>query len=402
VTDAHAAIAAVFRIEFPRLVAGLARLTREVGRAEELAQDALVVALERWPTDGVPDNPGAWLMTTARRRALDGVRHARIVDAKHVQLARDRDADPRDVAGELADALDDDVGDDLLRLVFTACHPVLPTEARVALTLRLVGGLATSEIARAFLVPEPTIAQRILRAKRSLADARVPFEVPRAPERAERLESVLEVIYLVFNEGHVATAGASLTRPELCDDALRIARVLAGLAPDEPEVHGLVALLELSASRLAARIDGDGAPVLLADQDRARWDRVLVRRGLAALARADELLATQVPPPVRISCKPRSPHITRAPRPPRRRSGRGSPPSTRCSPSARRRPSSSSIARSRSRWHSAPTPASSSSTRSSSTARSPRITCCRRCAATCSRGSDATTRRARNFSARRS
>ena len=288
-TDPHAAIAAVFRIEFPRLVAGLARLTREVGRAEELAQDALVVALERWPTDGVPDNPGAWLMTTAKRRALDGVRHARIVDAKHVQLARDRDADPRDVAGEL----DDDVGDDLLRLVFAACHPVLPTEARVALTLRLVGGLATSEIARAFLVPEPTIAQRIVRAKRTLADARVPFEVPRAAERAERLESVLEVIYLVFNEGHVATAGASLTRPELCDDALRIARVLAGLAPDEPEVHGLVALLELSASRLAARVARDGAPVLLADQDRARWDRVLVRRGLAALARADELVATQ-------------------------------------------------------------------------------------------------------------
>jgi RNA polymerase sigma-70 factor (ECF subfamily) len=293
VTDPHAAIAAVFRIEFPRLVAALARLTREVGRAEELAQDAVVVALERWPTDGVPDNPGAWLMTIAKRRALDGMRHARIVDAKHVQLARDRDADPRDVAGELADALDDDVGDDLLRLVFTACHPVLPTEARVALTLRLVGGLSTSEIARAFLVPEPTIMQRIVRAKRTLADARVPFEVPRAAERAGRLESVLEVIYLVFNEGHVATAGASLTRPELCNDALRIARVLAGLAPDEPEVHGLVALLELSASRLAARIDRDGAPVLLADQDRARWDRVLVRRGLAALARADELVATQ-------------------------------------------------------------------------------------------------------------
>ncbi|HEY0478822.1 MAG TPA: RNA polymerase sigma factor [Kofleriaceae bacterium] len=292
-TDTHAAIAAVFRIEFPRLVAGLARLTRDVGRAEELAQDALVVALERWPTDGVPDNPGAWLMTTAKRRAVDGVRRARMADAKHVQLARDRDADPRDVAGELADALDDDVGDDLLRLVFTACHPVLPTEARVALTLRLVGGLTTSEIARAFLVPEPTIAQRIVRAKRTLADARVPFEVPRAAERAERLESVLEVIYLVFNEGHVATAGASWTRPELCDDALRIARVLAGLAPDEPEVHGLVALLELSASRLAARVDRDGAPVLLADQDRARWDRVLVRRGLAALARADELVATQ-------------------------------------------------------------------------------------------------------------
>ena len=292
-TDPHAAIAAVFRIEFPRLVAALARLTRDVGRAEELAQDALVVALERWPTDGVPDNPGAWLMTTARRRALDGMRHARIVDAKHVKLVRDPDADPRDVAGELADALDDDVGDDLLRLMFTACHPVLPTEARVALTLRLVGGLATSEIARAFLVPEPTIAQRIVRAKRTLADARVPFEVPRAAERALRLESVLEVIYLVFNEGHVATAGASLTRPELCDDALRIARVLAGLAPDEPEVHGLVALLELSASRLAARVDRDGAPVLLADQDRTRWDRVLVRRGLAALARADELVATR-------------------------------------------------------------------------------------------------------------
>jgi len=293
VTDPHAAIAAVFRIEFPHLVAGLARLTRDIGRAEELAQDALVVALERWPTDGVPENPGGWLMTTAKRRALDGMRHARIVDAKHVQLAHDRDADQRDIAGDLADALDDDVGDDLLRLVFIACHPVLPTEARVALTLRLVGGLATSEIARAFLVPEPTIAQRIVRAKRTLADAHVPFEVPRAAERAERLESVLEVIYLVFNEGHVATAGASWTRPELCEDALRIARVLAGLAPDEPEVHGLVALLELSASRLPARIDRYGAPVLLAHQDRARWDRALVRRGLAALARADELVATR-------------------------------------------------------------------------------------------------------------
>jgi RNA polymerase sigma factor (sigma-70 family) len=293
VTDPHAAIEAAFRIAFPRLVAGLARLTRDVGRAEELAQDALVIALERWPIDGVPDNPGAWLMTTAKRRALDGVRHARIVDAKHGQLAREHDADPRDVAGELADALDDDVGDDLLRLVFIACHPVLPTEARVALTLRLVGGLTTAEIARAFLVAEPTIKQRIVRAKRTLADAGVPFEVPHAGERPQRLESVLEVIYLVFNEGHVATAGASLTRPELCNDALRIARVLAGLAPDEPEVHGLVALLELSASRLAARTDRDGAAVLLADQDRARWDHVLVRRGLAALALADELVAKQ-------------------------------------------------------------------------------------------------------------
>lgn len=291
--DPHAAIAAVFRVEFPRLVAALARLTREVGRAEELAQDALVVALERWPHDGVPNNPGAWLMTTAKRRALDGLRHARIVDAKHVQLARDRYADPGDDAGDLVDALDDDVGDDLLRLVFTACHPVLPTEARVALTLRLVGGLTTSEIARAFLVPEATIAQRIVRGKRKLADARVRFEAPRAAERAARLESVLEVIYLVFNEGHVATAGPSWTRPELCDEALRLARVLADLTPDEPEVHGLVALLELSASRLAARVDRYGAPVLLADQDRARWDRALVRNGLAALGRADELVATQ-------------------------------------------------------------------------------------------------------------
>jgi len=293
VTDPHAAIAAVFRIEFPRLVAGLARLTRDVGRAEELAQDALVVALERWPIDGVPDNPGAWLMTTAKRRAFDGMRHARIADAKHVQLAHDLDATSRDVAGALADALDDDVGDDLLRLVFTACHPVLPPEARVALTLRLVGGLTTSEIARAFVVPEPTIGQRIFRAKRTLAEAHVPFEVPRAGERAERLASVLEVIYLVFNEGHVATTGASWMRPELCNDALRIARVLAGLVPDEPEVHGLVALLELSASRLAARVARDGTPVLLADQDRSRWDRLLVRRGLAALARAEELVAAR-------------------------------------------------------------------------------------------------------------
>lgn len=291
--DPHDTIAAVFRIEFPRLVAGLARLTRDVGRAEELAQDALVVALERWPKDGVPDRPGAWLMTTAKRRALDAVRHARTADAEQARLERDLDAGPRDVAGELADALDDDIRDDLLRLVFTACHPVLPTEARVALTLRLVGGLATSEIARAYLVPEPTIAQRIVRAKRTLADARVPFEVPRAAERAERLASVLEVIYLMFNEGHVASAGASWTRPDLCHEAVRIARVLADLVPEEPEVHGLVALLELSASRLAARVGPDGAPVLLADQDRSRWDPVLIRRGLAALARAEELAGSQ-------------------------------------------------------------------------------------------------------------
>ena len=282
----------MFRIEFPRLVGALARLTRDVGRAEELAQDALVVALERWPADGVPENPGAWLMTTAKRRALDDVRRVRMAEGKHDAIARETETEPRDLAA----ALDDDVGDDLLRLVFTACHPVLPTEARAALTLRLVGGLTTAEIARAYVVPEPTIAQRIVRAKRTLTDAHVPFEMPRGAERAERLTSVLEVIYLIFNEGHVATAGASLTRPELCDDALRIARVLAGLAPDEPEVHGLVALLELSASRLLARVSRDGTPVLLADQDRGRWDRVLIRRGLAALARAEELAPEKAGP----------------------------------------------------------------------------------------------------------
>ena len=291
-SDSHAAIEAVFRIEFPRLVGALARLTRDVGRAEELAQDALVVALERWPADGVPENPGAWLMTTAKRRALDDVRRVRMAEGKHDAIARETETEPRDLAA----ALDDDVGDDLLRLVFTACHPVLPTEARAALTLRLVGGLTTAEIARDYVVPEPTIAQRIVRAKRTLTDAHVPFEMPRGAERAERLTSVLEVIYLIFNEGHVATAGASLTRPELCDDALRIARVLAGLAPDEPEVHGLVALLELSASRLLARVSRDGTPVLLADQDRGRWDRVLIRRGLAALARAEELAPEKAGP----------------------------------------------------------------------------------------------------------
>ncbi len=284
-TAPHAAIEAVFRIEFPRLVAGLARITREVGRAEELAGDALVVALERWPIDGVPDNPGAWLMTTAKRRAIDTSRRAKMTEQKHQQLGHE----PSDAPKDIVEVLDDDVGDDMLRLVFTACHPVLPTEARVALTLRLVGGLTTAEIARAFLVPEPTIAQRIVRAKRTLADAHVPFEVPSAADRAERLDSVLEVIYLVFNEGHVATAGAAWTRPELCDDALRIARVLATLVPTEPEVHGLVALLELTSARLASRVGPDGAPVLLADQDRSRGDRLLIRRGLIALERAEQL-----------------------------------------------------------------------------------------------------------------
>ena len=286
VSDVQAAIAAVARIELPRLVASLARFTRDVGRAEELAQDAIVIALERWPTDGIPARPGAWLMTTAKRRALDGVRHARIVEAKQAQLARADDGDPR---AEIAEVLDDDVGDDLLRLVFTACHPVLSTEARVALTLRLVGGLTTAEIARAFLAPEPTIAQRIVRAKRTLSEARVPFEVPRAAELPARLASVLEVIYLAFNEGYAATAGDDWMRPALCDEALRLGRVLAGLMPAEPEVHGLVALMEIQASRTAARTDAQGVPILLLAQNRARWDPLLIHRGLAALERAQAL-----------------------------------------------------------------------------------------------------------------
>jgi RNA polymerase sigma factor (sigma-70 family) len=282
----HRAIDAVWRIESPRLIAGLARLVRDVGLAEELAQDALVTALERWPETGVPDNPGAWLMTAAKNRALDQLRQRKMAARKHEELGRDLDAREGAGADDIEAAVDDDIGDDLLRLVFTACHPVLSTEARVALTLRLLGGLTTEEIARAFLVPEPTIAQRIVRAKRALADAQVPFEVPRGAELAPRLASVLEVIYLVFNEGYSATAGEDWMRPALCEDALRLGRVLAELAPGEPEVHGLVALMEIQASRTAARTGPDGAPILLLDQNRALWDRLLIRRGLAALERA--------------------------------------------------------------------------------------------------------------------
>ena len=284
---AHRAIDAVFRIEAPRLIAGLARLVRDVGLAEELAQDALVAALERWPESGVPDNPGAWLMATARHRAIDVLRRGKRIERAHEEIGHDLDARQEAAAPDLDAALDDDIGDDLLRLVFTACHPVLSTEARVALTLRLLGGLTTEEIARAFLVPEPTVAQRIVRAKRTLREARVPFEVPRGVELAARLSSVLEVIYLVFNEGHSATAGDGWVRPALCEDALRLARILAELAPTEPEVHGLVALMEIQASRLGARTGPSGEPVLLLDQDRARWDHVLVHRGLAALERAE-------------------------------------------------------------------------------------------------------------------
>ena len=287
-THAHRAIQAVFRIESARLIAGLARMVRDVGLAEELAQDALVTALEKWPESGVPDNPGAWLMATAKRRAIDELRRGKRLERKHEELGHEMEAQ-QDKTPDLEEAIDDDIGDDLLRLVFTSCHPVLSTDARVALTLRLLGGLTTEEIARAFLVPEPTIAQRIVRAKRTLADAQVAFEVPRGPELGARLASVLEVIYLVFNEGYSATAGDDWMRPALCEDALRLGRILAELATEEPEVHGLVALMEIQASRSAARIGPTGEPILLLEQNRARWDQLLIRRGLAALERAEKL-----------------------------------------------------------------------------------------------------------------
>lgn len=289
-SETHRAIDAVWRIESARLIAGLARMVHgDVGRAEDLAQDALVAALEAWPRTGVPDNPGAWLMAAAKRRAIDGFRRTRMLDRKHAELGYELEAATEAAAPDLDAALDDPIGDDLLRLVFTCCHPVLATEARVALTLRILGGLTTEEIARAFLVPVPTVAQRIVRAKKTLADAKVPYEVPRGPELAERLSSVLGVIYLVFNEGYSATAGDDWTRPALCEDALRLGRILAELAPAEPEVHGLVALMEIQASRLRARVGPAGEPILLLDQDRGRWDQLLIRRGLAALARAESL-----------------------------------------------------------------------------------------------------------------
>ncbi|MGH4012977.1 MAG: RNA polymerase sigma factor [Pseudonocardiaceae bacterium] len=289
----HRAIDAVWRIESARLIAGLARIVRDVGLAEELAQDALVAALEQWPESGVPDNPGAWLMATGKHRAIDLVRRQQRLQRKLTELGHELTAEPAGTApgsgAALSTEMGDDIGDDLLRLVFTACHPVLSTEARVALTLRLLGGLTTKEIARAFLVSEPTIAQRIVRAKRTLADARVPFEVPQGAERVARLSSVLEVLYLVFNEGYLATAGTDWMRPALCEEALRLGRILAELVPAEPEVHGLVGLMEIQASRSRARVGPSGDPVLLLDQDRARWDQLLIRRGLAALERAKAL-----------------------------------------------------------------------------------------------------------------
>jgi RNA polymerase sigma factor (sigma-70 family) len=287
--DTHRAIDAVWRIESARLIAGLARIVRDVGLAEELAQDALVAALERWPESGVPDNPGAWLMATAKHRAIDRLRRSKRLERKHEELGRELEAEQALAVADFETALDDDIGDDLLRLMFTACHPVLSTDARVALTLRLLGGLTTEEIARAFLVPEPTVAQRIVRAKRTLSEARVAFEVPRGAELATRLSSVLGVLYLVFNEGYSATAGEHWMRPALCEDALRLGRILAELAPKEPEVHGLVALMEIQASRAGARAGPSGEPVLLLDQDRGRWDHLLIRRGLAALERAEAL-----------------------------------------------------------------------------------------------------------------
>ena len=286
-TDTHRAIEAVWRIESARLIAGLTRLVGDVGLAEDLAQDALVAALERWPESGVPDRPGAWLMATAKHRAIDQLRRRSMHERKEGQLGHELEAQHEASLRDLDAALDDHVGDDLLRLIFIACHPVLPTEARVALTLRLLGGLTTQEISRAFLVPEATLAQRIVRAKRALAEARVPFEVPRGQELTARLSSVLEVVYLIFNEGYSATAGDDWIRPALCEEALRLGRILAELAPNESEVHGLVALMEIQASRLRARVGPAGEPVLLLDQDRGRWDQLLIRRGLAALERAE-------------------------------------------------------------------------------------------------------------------
>jgi RNA polymerase sigma factor (sigma-70 family) len=285
--DTHRAIEAVWRIEQAKLIAGLTRLTRDVGIAEELAQDALVAALERWPEDGLPERPGAWLMATAKLRAIDRLRKLSLHQKKQDAIAYDIETENGD--SDIDAQIDDDIGDDLLNLIFIACHPILSVEARLALTLRLLGGLTTQEIARAFLTSEPTIAQRIVRAKRTLAEARIAFEVPRGAEREERIGSVLQVLYLIFNEGYAATSGEDWMRPQLCDEAIRLARILAGLVPDEPEVHGLLALMEIQASRFAARTASDGTPILLLDQNRARWDRLLIRRGLAALARAEAL-----------------------------------------------------------------------------------------------------------------
>ena len=321
-TDTHRAIEAVWRIEQAKVIAGLSRMVRDVGLAEELAQDALVAALEHWPRTGVPDRPGAWLMATAKNRALDRLRRHKLLQRKHEELGRELEVEQETAMPDPDAALDDAIGDDLLSLMFTACHPLLSTEARVALTLRLIGGLTTAEIARAYLVPEPTIAQRIVRAKRTLSDAGVPFEVPRGEELASRLSSVLEVVYLVFNEGYSATAGDDWMRPQLSEEALRLGRILAELAPGESEVHGLVALMEIQASRFAARTGPSGEPILLLDQNRARWDQLLIGRGLAALALAEEGAREGAARLGRMPCRPASPPATRAPARPMRPTGR--------------------------------------------------------------------------------
>jgi RNA polymerase sigma-70 factor, ECF subfamily len=294
-TPVEKTIEAVWRIEQAKVIAAIARVVRDVGLAEEFAQDALVTALAQWPEKGVPDKPAAWLMATGKRRAIDHLRRAKMLDRKHGEIGYCMEIEQTHGGPDIEAALDDDIGDDLLSLVFTACHPVLSSEARIALTLRLIGGLTTEEIARAFLVPEPTIGQRIVRAKRTLSAAHVPFEAPRGAERAERLSSVLEVIYLVFNEGYSATSGDDWVRPQLCEEAMRLGRILAGLTPSEPEVHGLVALMEIQASRLKARTSPDGEPILLADQNRGQWDRLLIQHGLAALDRAESLAPQRGP-----------------------------------------------------------------------------------------------------------
>ncbi len=294
-TPVEKTIEAVWRIEQAKIIAAIARMVRDVGLAEEFAQDALVTALAQWPEKGVPDKPAAWLMATGKRRAIDHIRRAKMLDRKHGEIGYDMEIEQAHGGPDIEAALDDDIGDDLLSLIFTACHPLLSSEARIALTLRLIGGLTTEEIARAFLVPEPTIGQRIVRAKRTLAEAHVPFETPRGAERAERLSSVLDVIYLVFNEGYSATSGEDWVRPQLCEEAMRLGRILAGLTPSEPEVHGLVALMEIQASRLKARTGPDGEPILLADQNRGQWDRLLIQHGLAALDRAESLAPQRGP-----------------------------------------------------------------------------------------------------------
>lgn len=294
-TDVGKTIETIWRIEQAKIIASIARMVRDVGLAEEFAHDALVTALAQWPEKGVPANPAAWLMAAGKRRAIDHLRRAKMLDRKHVEIGYDMEIDQQHGGPDVDAALDDDIGDDLLSLIFTACHPLLSPEARIALTLKLVGGLTTEEIARAFLVPEPTVAQRIVRAKRTLSEAGVPFEVARGADRTERLASVLDVLYLIFNEGYSATSGDDLIRPQLCEEAMRLGRILAGLAPSEPEVHGLVALMEIQASRLRARTGADGAPVLLADQDRTRWDRLLINHGLAALQRSQALAPQRGP-----------------------------------------------------------------------------------------------------------